>query len=245
MHTQTGVCGTSMCSSIMSSIFSMIIFYEVKEFLPLLAKVPKGQLAQDPKDVTGQIEMLQYDWYSAIISLVLSCCIGSCLVFLARNAIETRNGGCLRAFCIIEGICSAYQCCQAMCVVAGLVSLSILLAAFSDTSKVCNSALQQMVHDGAFHTITVTTTQGSMTNPDYANCIKAIDSMKQVAYIFAAQLALTTCLGCAMAALCGSGSRFADDTDRAIEEEEFGMSGMEPQMLQDEDYDNDYENPYY
>merc|ERR1712196_392382 len=100
----------------------------------------------------------------------------------------------------------------------GLLPLAAGIMLYHQASQpeaYCNAAYQKKAVVGAFSTQRVTTTMGSFEDDSFANCVKALEAAKVVSAIFTVQLALGLCLTCFTAALCGSGARFADDTEKA------------------------------
>jgi len=240
MHAQTGICGIKICEALTASIFSFIIMFYLKDIMTLMpdVDVKDGQEAAGPHKNRDYAEMLQYAWIPSLIELILSCCLGSILVFISRLLIDSRDRRGLRVLCMVESICSCLNCCQAIIALCYLATAVLAWVAFSNPEQYCDGTYTKpqytggSILDGSLSTRTLTSTEGSLANPGYANCIKAIDAFKAVVTIFIVQLALVSVLSCIVASLCGTGAKFADDSEKAMEEEDFGdFGGVNPIMM--------------
>jgi len=132
-------------------------------------------------------------WISEVIALGLLAIGGLLFVWVARKLMGDGN---LKPCCFLEGCCAVFMCCSGIGYCAGfgfMFSLSALLSAAN--TKSCTGMAQ-------------------------GKCTEAFTAAKSLIMIMTIYLGLTACYYCTEAAICGAGSKFANDTQDEIDDAE-------------------------
>lgn len=152
-------------------------------------------------------EMQYQQWLYPLLAILECCCMAGIFV-VARMMVADRNFFGLQAFCVTEGVCSALCCLLAVGSCVGFLYFADQATKLNDPNTYCDSL-----------NFSVSSTA------DQDNCKKWADAL-QVPRMTQAFFSFFMFLGgLCYCSSCGAGSKFAYDTQEALEMEAYGMAG--------------------
>lgn len=217
MHAQSSICCISVCSGIMSIIFTSIIVNQMSSQGDSLSGDGMEGL---PDTYTTFSAFLLKSRDSAISGLVAWCCCGGVFVGVGRMMIEKREG--LKACCIIEGLCACSNCLGSLTLISYFIFVCVLIYGMSDPAGACASVNMMTT------TVPPTLAAGIAAKPvTMQGCVAWVASLKTPFTTTAVWIAFLACCNCCTTIACATGAKFAYETEEAFDDEEYGGGGMQ------------------
>jgi hypothetical protein len=199
-------------------IFTLTMVEKLKSLQANFANLPTTYQAGYGKAFSDT--KLDNAWISCLVGVVLSCCIGSCVVGIAQYMLKTRN---LKCCCILEGCCSAVYCCYGSLVTLMVLGCFAMMGALSDPVTLCTTG--PTVAPGLTTTTVAVPQVGDLgANPTAfpggpQACTATVEILKEISVCYGIFLGIAALVYCCAACTCGAGAKYANETQEIFDME--------------------------
>lgn len=223
LHAQSALCSLTCCSGIISMIFTFVLIYQIGEAKTSIIGTTSVdvKLAADlpPQDafIKNIEDQMAYTKWTSPIGLLFSLCFMSVWIVVARHFVQERNVMGLKFCCIFEGLCSCLACCEGLGWCIYFICICTALATISDPASVCKdtSSISWLGYTTPLPSTTATA-------PAVDDCVKLLTGLQTPFQTCAIWVFFMAIFACCAASICGTGAKFAKDTEEVFEDEEFG-----------------------
>lgn len=212
LYSQASMCVCATGTSIVSAIFTIIIYQQYKSSFENVVKNPnEGSVPNQEKQIEA---FFNHIYVVGLFQLFEAVCLFSCVFAAGYYFVQNRERTGMRACCITDGFCAGYSACS-VCGTCGMFLLYIAIGtALSNPKEFCAGVSTTPPPDGV-----------TLSVPMTKECESVITGLQSPVFTSTVWFFFLSVATCVFAGLCGWGFKSSNELIQAWEDEEGGGYG--------------------